>query len=89
MVDIDFNPNEFSIPAEKDVTVTLPNNEATIHNFNIDGKNNPTNPDIHSGDVPAGEETAVTINLPAGDEYYSCSIAGHEAAGMFGTIHVA
>ncbi len=49
MVDIDFNPNEFSIPAETDVT----------------------------------------INLPAGDEYYSCSIAGHEAAGMFGTVHVA
>lgn len=88
MVDVDFNPNEFAIPADTDVTVTLPNNGAAVHNFNIDGKNNPSDPGIHSGDVPPGNETTVTVNLPPGDWYYYCSIPGHEAAGMFGTVHV-
>lgn len=88
MVDIDFNPNEFSIPADTDVTVTLPNHGQTIHNFNIDGKNNPSDPGIASGDVQPGAETTVTVNLPAGDWYYYCSIPGHEAAGMHGIAHV-
>ncbi len=88
MVDIDFNPNEFSIPADTDVSVTLPNNGASVHSFIIDGKNNPSDPGINSGDVPPGEETKVTVNLPSGDWYYYCSIPGHEAAGMFGTVHV-
>lgn len=88
MVDIDFNPNEFTIPADTDVTVRLPNLGAAVHNFNIDDNNNPSNPDIHSGDVPPGEETSVTLNLPAGDWYYYCSIPGHEAAGMYGTVSV-
>jgi uncharacterized cupredoxin-like copper-binding protein len=88
MVDIDFNPNEFSIPADTDVTVHLPNKGAAIHNFNIDAKNNPSDPGSHSGDVPPGEETTITINLPAGDWYYYCSIPGHEAAGMHGIVHV-
>lgn len=88
MVDIRFEPNEFSIPADTDVTVRLPNAGAAAHNFNIDGKNNPSDPGIHSGDLPPGEETTVTLNLPAGDWYYYCSIPGHEAAGMHGIVHV-
>jgi Cu-Zn family superoxide dismutase len=87
MVDIAFEPDELTIPADTDVTVRLPNLGQTVHNFNIDGKNNPSDPDIHSGDVPPGEETTVTLNLSAGAWYYYCSIPGHEAAGMFGTAH--
>ncbi len=87
MVDIDFNPNEFTIPAETDVTVHLANNGAIVHNFNIDDNNNPSDPDIHSGDVQPGESTTITINLPAGDWYYYCNVPGHEQAGMHGTVH--
>ncbi|MBW3634316.1 MAG: cupredoxin domain-containing protein, partial [Chloroflexi bacterium] len=34
--DIYFEPAEFSIPADTDVTVVLPNNGAAPHNFSID-----------------------------------------------------
>lgn len=88
MVDIEFNPNEFTIPADTEVTIMLPNNGATTHDFNIDGKNNPSDPNVHSGNVQGGQSTTVTVNLPAGDWYYYCSLPGHEAAGMFGTAHV-
>jgi Cu-Zn family superoxide dismutase len=88
MVDIDFNPNDFSIPANTDVTITLPNNGAAVHNFNVDGKNNPSDPGIRSGDVQPGDSATVTVNLPPGEWYYYCSIPGHEAAGMYGTITV-
>jgi Cu/Zn superoxide dismutase len=82
MVDIDFNPNEFTIPANTDVTVRLPNRGAAVHNFHIDPL------DIHSEDVAPGEETTVTINAEPGDYEYYCSIPGHRQAGMTGTVHV-
>jgi uncharacterized cupredoxin-like copper-binding protein len=82
MVDIDFNPNEFTIPAETEVTVRLPNQGASVHNFHIDPL------DIHSEDVDPGDETTVTINAEAGDYEYYCSIPGHREAGMVGTVHV-
>lgn len=82
MIDIDFNPNEFTIPANTDVTVHLPNSGATIHNFHIDEL------DVHSEDVPPGEETTVTINAEPGDYEYYCSIPGHREAGMVGTVHI-
>jgi Cu/Zn superoxide dismutase len=82
MVDIDFNPNEFSIPANTDVTVRLPNLGAIPHNFHIDPL------DVHSEDVPPEAETTVTINAEPGDYEYYCSIPGHREAGMVGTVHV-
>jgi plastocyanin len=88
MVDIAFDPTEVTIAANTDVTITLPNNGLAVHNFNVDAKNNPSDPAIHSGDVPAGESTTVTVNLPPGDWYFYCSIPGHEEAGMHGILHV-
>ncbi|MBW3632203.1 MAG: cupredoxin domain-containing protein [Chloroflexi bacterium] len=82
MVDIDFNPNEFSIPANTDVTVHLPNLGEIVHNFHIDPL------DVHSEDVEPGAETTVTINAESGDYEYYCSIPGHREAGMAGTVHV-
>ncbi len=82
MVDIDFNPNEFSISANTDVIVKLPNNGEIVHNFNIDPLN------VHSPDVPGGESTEVTINGEPGDYEYYCDIPGHREAGMVGTLHI-
>ncbi len=82
MVDIDFNPNEFSIPATTEVTVRLPNRGEIVHNFHIDPL------EVHSEDVQPGGETTVTINAEAGDYEYYCSIPGHREAGMVGTVHV-
>lgn len=89
MVDIAFKPNEFTIPADTDVTVTLKNTGALPHNFSITDHNNPNVSNLNiSVDVQPGETQTVTINAPAGDYYFFCNVAGHEAAGMYGTMHV-
>lgn len=82
MVDIAFNPNAVTIPANTDVTVTLPNNGVTVHNFNIDELG------IKTEDVPGGGSTTATINAPAGSYEFYCGIPGHREAGMVGTLTV-
>ena len=89
MQDIAFDQKEFTIPANTDVTLTLTNAGATLHNFSVDDHNNPNVKNLGiSVDVNPGETKTVTINAPAGDYYYYCNVPGHEAAGMFGTMHV-
>jgi len=82
MVDINFNPKELTIPAGTDVQVTLKNDGALPHNFNIDELN------IHSGDVQPGQTMAVTVNAQPGSYTYYCNIPGHREAGMEGTLTV-
>ena len=60
MVDIAFQPNTLTIPANTDVTVSLPNTGASLHNFSIDE----LGIDV---DVAPGDTGSVTINAPAGD----------------------
>ena len=86
--DIYFDPSTFSMPADTDVTLTISNLGAAVHNFNIDGNANPSDPNIHSGDVLPGDTTTLTINLPTGKWFYYCNIPGHVAAGMVGIITV-
>lgn len=79
--DIFFEPKEVTIPANTDVTFTLPNDGVTVHNFAIDA----LNIDV---DLPPGATETVVINaLPGTYEYY-CNVPGHKAAGMFGTLIV-
>ena len=88
-VDIDFTPEEVSIPADTEVTIELPNNGATLHNFSLDEKNNESLPiDPISIDIDPGATEQVTVNLPAGEYYFYCNVPGHEVAGMFGTLIV-
>ncbi len=82
MVDITYEVKEFSIPANTDVVVTLPNHGALEHNFVIDELS------IASPLVPGGESGSVTINAPAGEYQYYCSVPGHKEAGMVGTLTV-
>ncbi|MEA2531165.1 MAG: cytochrome c oxidase subunit, partial [Thermomicrobiales bacterium] len=82
MGDIFFDPPEFTIPANTDVTVTVVNVGAALHAFSIDALN------VHSGDVQPGASATVTINAPAGDYEFYCPVPGHKAAGMVGTLHV-
>jgi len=89
MVDIAFQPKELSIAADQNVVVTLTNKGASAHNFAITDHNNPNVANLKiSVDFAPGETKTVTINAPAGDYYYYCDVPGHEAAGMFGTLHV-
>jgi uncharacterized cupredoxin-like copper-binding protein len=76
-----FDPSEFTIPANTDVTVTLKNEGSTLHNFSIDKLK-------ISQDVKVGETKTVTINAPAGDYQFYCNQPGHKEGGMVGTMHV-
>jgi uncharacterized cupredoxin-like copper-binding protein len=79
--DIFFDPKEISIPADTDVTISLPNEGVTAHNFSIDALN-------VSVDIAPGATEEVVINAPAGTYEYYCNVPGHKAAGMVGTLTV-
>jgi Cu-Zn family superoxide dismutase len=80
--DIFFDPKEITIPADTDVTVVITNGGAALHDFVIDELG------IDAGDIPPGETVEVVINAPAGEYEYYCSVPGHKAAGMWGTLVV-
>jgi plastocyanin len=82
LLDIRFAPEEITIPANTDVTITLVNEGVTNHTFDIGALN------IHSGTVKSGESTTVTINAAPGEYRYECEIPGHKQAGMVGTLIV-
>lgn len=88
--DIYFDPKEVTIAADIDVTIRLPSHGVTLHNFSITDHNQfPGVPNLGIDvDLPAGATETITVNAPAGDYYYYCNVPGHEAAGMFGTMHV-
>jgi uncharacterized cupredoxin-like copper-binding protein len=79
--DIYFEPTEVTIPADTDVTFTLPNEGVTMHNFAIDE----LGIDI---DIAPGETQETVINAPAGTYEFYCNVPGHKPAGMVGTLIV-
>jgi uncharacterized cupredoxin-like copper-binding protein len=79
--DIYFEPAELTIPADTDVTVSLPNAGAAPHNFSIDELG-------ISVDIAPGATEETTINAPAGTYEYYCNVPGHKEAGMVGTLTV-
>ena len=79
--DIYFEPKEITIPANTDVTFTLPNDGAAAHNFSIDE----LGIDI---DMPPGSSNETVINAPPGTYEYYCNVPGHKEAGMVGTLTV-
>jgi uncharacterized cupredoxin-like copper-binding protein len=79
--DIYFEPKEFSLPADTDVTVLLPNEGVTLHDFTIDELGIAVS-------IEPGQTQEVVINAPAGTYEYYCSVPGHKAAGMVGTLTV-
>lgn len=80
--DLFFDPAQLTIPADTDVTVTLQNIGAAVHNW--------YQPDVDrkTPDVAPGESGEVVISLPAGTYQFWCTIPGHKDAGMVGTLTV-
>ncbi|MEZ4564128.1 MAG: cupredoxin domain-containing protein [Thermomicrobiales bacterium] len=79
--DIYFDPKEITIPANTDVTISLPNEGVTLHDFSIDELG-------ISVSIDPGATEEVVINAPAGTYEYYCNVPGHKAAGMVGTLTV-
>ena len=79
--DIYFEPKQVTIPANTDVTISLPNKGVSAHDFSIDALG-------ISVALPPGETQTVTINAPAGTYEFYCNVPGHKEAGMRGTLTV-
>jgi uncharacterized cupredoxin-like copper-binding protein len=82
MVDIAFEPSEFSIAADTPTVVELPNEGAALHSFVIDELG--VNVEVEAAGSGQAEMTA-----PAGGYTFYCDVPGHRAAGMEGTMTVA
>jgi nitrite reductase (NO-forming) len=80
--DLFFDPKELTIPAGTDAQVTFNNGGALAHDWALPDQNIGT--DLQN---PGGTQT-ITVNLPAGDYQYICTVPGHAEAGMVGTLHV-
>lgn len=77
-----FDPSEITASADSAFTVELSNAGTIEHDFAIVGSE--TNK-VH---VVAGASGSGSFTLPAGSYKFFCSIPGHEAAGMVGTLKV-
>lgn len=62
------------------VTFTLVNKGHVGHDFKIGGKKTPV--------VKPGKSAKLTVTLKAGKAAYLCTVPGHSAAGMKGTLTV-
>ncbi len=79
--DLFFDPESVSLTAGG-AEVTLVNIGAVEHDLAVEGQ------DVHEIHVNPGETATGTINLSAGTYTFYCTIPGHRAAGMEGTMTV-
>lgn len=78
-----FDPEDFSLPADEDVELTLANKGVVEHDIVVEELD-----DRELVYADAGETVTETVSVPAGTYSYYCSIPGHRDAGMEGTLTV-
>jgi uncharacterized cupredoxin-like copper-binding protein len=95
--DFSFDPADASVVADTDVEVTLENAGAVEHNWTVleagttisdEADYDPSTAVAEVAADPGGSVSG-TVNLPAGGYQVICTIPGHFAAGMEGTLEVA
>ena len=79
--DLGFDPGTLSVAAAGDYDVTLINTGSAPHDITL--------PDGQTLTAQAGETVTAMMTIPAGGTTFLCSIPGHAAAGMTGTVSVA
>ena len=77
-----FDPPKFSATGDTAFTVAFSNDGTMEHDFAIDGEDSDK---IVAG---AGSEASGSFTLAAGTYKFFCSVPGHEAAGMVGSLTV-
>jgi len=80
--ELKFEPKTIDVPANTDFSLTVRNDGVLPHDFTCSPLK------LNSGLLQTGEEVVLTINAPAGDYQFFCSVVGHKQAGMIGTLHV-
>lgn len=96
MTDFKFDPNAWTVPAGKEITVKLTNNGAVEHTWvvaksPVTPPAQPNSPDyIFTATVQPGQTQSFTFTAPstAGDYEVICDVAGHLEAGMSGKLTV-
>jgi plastocyanin len=78
-----YDPEDFSLPADEDVELTLENAGVVEHDIVVEELD-----DVELVYANAGETVTETVNLSAGTYTFYCSIPGHRASGMEGTLTV-
>ncbi|MFA9444076.1 cupredoxin domain-containing protein [Egicoccus sp. AB-alg6-2] len=78
-----FEPGDFSLPADADTELTLKNTGVVEHDIVVEELD-----DRELVFAAAGETTTETVSVPAGTYTFYCSIPGHRAGGMEGTLTV-
>jgi uncharacterized cupredoxin-like copper-binding protein len=99
LVDFQFSPNSFTVPAGEEIALSAVNNGAVIHNFIImemgyqvgNEFDEEDQPHVYwQTDISPGNsiETSFTAPQEPGEYEVVCSTPGHVQAGMVGTLNV-
>ena len=78
-----FDPTTLEAPAGK-VVIDFTNDSSNPHNVTLEGNGI----EEVASDTVTGESTSVEADLEAGTYTFYCSVDGHRAAGMEGTLTV-
>jgi plastocyanin len=78
-----FDPADFSLPADEAVELTLENKGVVEHDIVVEELD-----DRELVFAAAGTTVTETVTVPAGTYTFYCSIPGHRAGGMEGTLTV-
>jgi len=81
-MDIRFEPNAITIPANTDVTIEVTNQGVMPHDLIVPGLG------VNSGRLGSGQTVSITVNAAPGAYPFHCSVPGHMQAGMRGTLTV-
>lgn len=99
MIDFQFQPNSFIVPAGQNITFTAVNNGAVEHDFVIMKLGTNAGPSFDDDDVPnvywqvkltPGEDVNASFTAPSepGEYQVVCRMEGHIASGMVGKLTV-
>ena len=90
-----FNPADVTVPAGEEVSAVLTNEGAVEHNWTILSESISSEADFNedlvlaaTDNIAAGEQGEVAFTLDAGEYQVICTVPGHFAAGMKGTVTV-
>lgn len=92
-----FTPDEWTIQADTDVSVTLVNEGRIEHEWAVLTEGTEIGSEAEFSEdlveteieaIPAGESATATVNLPAGTYQVICALPGHFDQGMEGTLTV-
>ena len=99
MTDFQFQPNQFTVPAGQEITLTSSNSGAVVHNFVIMKLGTSAGPMFDEEDIPnvywevellpgADTNTSFTAPTEPGDYEVVCRTEGHIASGMVSKLIV-